>query len=85
MNKTKKMFHLFRWAFWVKTGVDLLFFTLKVDCAYSKHCKNSKVTEYVARFIFKHPVKFEGITSSGKKLITVYLTPQRRRDFQLFD
>jgi len=26
MNKTKKVCTLFRWVFWVKTGVDLLFF-----------------------------------------------------------
>jgi len=68
MNKTKNVCTLFRWVFWVKTGVDLLFFTLKVHCAYSKHCKNFKLTEYVARPIFKHPVKFQVIRFRGKKL-----------------
>jgi len=26
MNETKKISTLFRWVYWVKTGVDLLFF-----------------------------------------------------------
>jgi len=77
MNETKKISTLFRWVYWVKTGVDLLFFTLQVHCAHSKHCKIFKLTEYVPRPIFKHAVKFQ--------IITVYLTPQPRRDFLLSD
>ena len=42
-----------------KLGWIYCCFTFKVHCAYSKHCKNSKLTEYVARPIFKHPVKFQ--------------------------
>jgi len=65
-----------------KLGWIYCFFTLKVDCAYAKHCKNSKLTEYVARPIFKHvsSIKFQ-----RKKVITIYLTPQPRRDFLLFN
>jgi len=60
-------------------------FLLKVHCAYSKHCKIVKLTEYVARPIFKHPVKFQVLSFREKKVMTVYLTPQPRRDFVLFD
>ena len=81
-KKTKKfppcLYGYFGW----KLGWIYCFFTLKVDCAYAKHCKNSKLTEYVARPIFKHvsSIKFQ-----RKKVITIYLTPQPRRDFLLFD
>ena len=68
-----------------KLGWISNFFTLKVHCAYSNHCRYFKLTEYVARLIFKHPVKFQVLSFRGKKVITVYLTPQPRRDFLLFD
>jgi len=68
-----------------KLGWIYCFFTSKVQCTYSKQCTIFKLTEYVARPIFKHPVKFQVIRFRGKKVITVYLTPQPRRDFVLFD
>jgi len=67
-----------------KLGWIYCFFTLKVHCAYSKHCKIFKLTEYIARPVFKHPVKFQ-VSFRGKKVMTVCLTPQPRRDFVLFD
>jgi len=66
-------------------GGSTVFFTLKVHCTYSKHCKIFKLTEYVARPIFKHPVELQVIRFRGKEVITVDLTPQPRRDFVLFD
>jgi len=72
-------------CFGLKLGWIYCFFILKLHCACSKHCKNFKLAEYVARPIFKHPVKFQVISFRGKKVITVYSTPQPRRDFLLFD
>ena len=69
---------------WWKLGWIYCFFTLKVHCTYSKHCKILKLTEYVARPIFKHPVKFQVLSFRGKKVMTVYLTPHPRRDFVLW-
>ena len=67
-TKPKKFAPCLDGCFGLKLGWIYCFFTLKVHCAYSKHCKNFKLTEYVARPIFKHPVKFQVIRFRGKKL-----------------
>jgi len=41
-----------------KTGLDWLFLTLKVYCAYSNNGKKVKITETVAIAVTKHPAKF---------------------------